>query len=241
MKKETLFAATFCMVFGTIFAQSSDLRLSKWSIGASIGVNFSKTYNGNTFNQNFTNRNKRGYSISPVVSYEVSDHVSINSGLGIIRKGYRINNDTLQFNTDISRGFFALNIPLGISFKQRVSKSRFFVENIGVIANYSFRNDIDTFYNSTKKEFRIIERNLNKLYPLLYFGICTGSRISNGNNYNIGVCYQSPIKTEMKLDVSSGEFLNTRFPLNFRGGTVQVSLTYCFNIGNMQKSSEYLY
>lgn len=229
------------MISGMAFSQKNDDRLTPWFFGVNGGVNFSKTYNNDTFAQNFTGRNKTGFNLSGLISYDLSDYVSINSGVGIISKGYRIHNDTLSTNFKISRSIPAINIPLGLTFRQQFNKSRFITERVGVVLNYSFPSDSDTLYNGSNRKFRIVETNVKQLYPLFYLGIGLGGSTSKGDRYEFGLSYQQPFGREMELNVAGGEFLNKNFLLNYRGGNLQATFTYHFNIGNFKKSDDYFY
>lgn len=232
------------MVFGSIsciWAQKSDDRLTPWFIGVSGGVNFSKTYNNDTFAQNFTGRNKTGFNINALMSRDLSDNVTINTGLGLISKGYKIHNDTLATNFKISRNLVAVNIPLGLTFRQQFNKSRFITEKVGVVMNYTFPGDQDTFYNGSNKKFRIVENRIQTIYPLYYLGIGLGGNTSKGNRYEFGLTYQQPFGRELELQISGGEFLGKNFLLNYRGGNLQATFSYHFNTGNLKKSDEYFY
>ena len=240
MKKLLLSLTAFC-VFAISFAQNNNDRLKPWSLGITGGINFSKTYTADTLGQNFSSRNKTGVNVGGLVSYDINDNVSINSGLGIITKGYRIYNDTLRSNMKIARTIPGVVVPLGLTFRQQFNASRFIVEKVGVAVNYSFGYGDDTLYNGSKKQFRIIENRISPVYPMYYLGIGLGGNTSKGNRYEFGLTYQQPVGREMELTVSGGEFLNKKFLLNYRGGNLQATFTYHFNFGNFEKSEEYFY
>ncbi len=240
MKKLLLSITTFC-VFGITFAQNSNERLTPWSLGITGGINFSKTFSGDTLAQNFSSRNKTGVNIGGLVSYDINDNISVNSGLSLITKGYRIYNDSLKTNAKISRSIPGIVVPVGLTFRQQFNASRFIVEKVGVAVNYSFGYGDDTLYNGSNKRFRVTENRITPVYPIYYLGIGLGGNTAKGNRYEFGLTYQQPIGREMELTVAGGEFLNKKFLLNYRGGNLQATFTYHFNFGNFKKSDEYFY
>lgn len=225
----------------TAIAQSNNDRLKPWSLGVNAGFNFSKTYNNDTFAQNFSGRNKTGVHVGGLITYDINDNISINSGLGFINTGYRIYNDTLKTNLKITRNIPGVVVPLGLTFRQQFNASRFIMEKMGVAMHYSFGHNNDTFYNGSDKKFRIIEKSIQPLYPLFYLGIGLGGTTAKGNRYEFGLNSQQPFGREMELSVSGGEFLGKNFLLNYRGGNLQATFTYHFNFGNFEKSDEYFY
>jgi opacity protein-like surface antigen len=240
MKKLILSMIVFATA-AAAFGQKNNDRLKPWSLGITGGINFSKTYSGDTFAQNFSGRNKTGVNIGGLVSYDINDNISVSSGLGFINKGYRIYNDTLKTNMKITRNIPGVVIPLGLTFRQQFSASRFIVEKMGVAMHYSFGHGEDTFFNGSSKKFRIVEKNVQPLYSMFYLGIGLGGNTAKGNRYEFGLTYQQPFGREMELSVSGGEFLNKNFLLNYRGGNLQATFTYHFNFGNFEKSDEYFY
>lgn len=241
MTKKHLLLTLISFCTFSVFAQKNDDRLKPWLFGVNGGVNFSKTYSGDTFANNFTGRNKTGINLAGLITYDISDFVSINTGVGFISKGYRIYNDTLAINSKITRNLTALNLPLGFTFRQQFNKSRFITEKIGCVLNYSFGHNNDTFYNGANKKFRLVETSIEPLYPIVYLGIGMGGNTSKGNRFEFGLTYHQPLGNEMQLNISGGEFLNKSFLLNYRGGNLQATLTYHFNLGNFEKSEDYFY
>jgi len=240
MKRQLLFFATL-LSLSDVIAQSNNDRLKPWSVGINGGFNFSKTYNNDTFAQNFSGRNKTGVHFGGIITYDITDNISINSGLGFINKGYRIYNDTLKTDLKISRNIPGIVVPLGLTFRQQFNASRFIMEKMGVAMHYSFGHDNDTLFNGNAKKFRIVENSVQNLYPMFYLGIGLGGNTAKGNRYEFGLNYQQPFGREMELSVSGGEFLNKNFLLNYRGGNLQATFTYHFNFGNFEKSDEYFY
>jgi hypothetical protein len=240
MKKQLLFLVFITSLTG-LFAQGNNDRLKPWSFGINGGINFSKTYNNDTFAQNFSGRNKSGVHFGGLVSYDINDNNTVNTGLSFINKGYRIYNDTLSNNMKINRNIPGIYLPLGLTFRQQFNASRFIFEKVGVAGHYSFGSGEDTLYNGTNKKFRIIENNIQSLYPMFYMGIGLGGNTIKGNRYEFGLTYQQPFGRERELNVSGGEFLNKQFLLNYRGGNLQATFIYHFNFGNFEKSDEYFY
>lgn len=241
MSKKQLLVLLFSWICLTAFSQSIDNRLSKWGIGFNAGANFSSNYQADTWANNFTGRNKTGFNVAFMTSYDLHDNVSLNIGIGTIYKGYRINCDTLNVHAKVARGFFALNVPLGLDFHQQINKTRFINERFGLVVNYSLRPNSDTVWNGIKHQYRITETNINKLYPMFYLGGGWGGVNSKGNRYHFGLTYQQPFGREMEMKIETGEFLSKSFLLNFRGGNLQATFTYYFNTGNFKKSEEYFY
>ena len=103
---------------------------SRWSIGPSAGVCISKTATNDTLANNFTTRNRVGGYFNIVGNFDLNKAAGIHFGVGIINKGYKINNDTLAYNTSINNGFSALTGNLGLSFKQQFSTSNFIRDTI---------------------------------------------------------------------------------------------------------------
>lgn len=235
--KSFLFVIGFCLS-SLVQAQS------RWSIGPSAGVCISKTATYDTLANNFTTRNRVGGFFNLNGNYDLNKAVGINFGVGIINKGYKINNDTLAYNTSINNGFTALNGMLGISFKQQFSSSNFIMEKFGVCVNYNMvpSATLDTFNNTgTNTNYRIVQREVNKIYPLFYLGFAMGGNTENGNRYEFNLTYQQSFAVSHEMQVQTGEFFSKSFPVNFRGGNLQIGFTYYFNMGNFQKNEEYFY
>ena len=217
---------------------------SRWSIGPSAGVCISKTATNDTLANNFTTRNRVGGYFNIVGNFDLNKAAGIHFGVGIINKGYKINNDTLAYNTSINNGFSALTGNLGLSFKQQFSTSNFIMEKFGVCVNYNMfpSTTIDTFNNVDKNtNYRIVQKQINKIYPLFYLGFAMGGITESGNRYEFNLTYQQSFAVSHEMLVQTGEFYSKSFPVNFRGGNLQLGFTYYFNMGNFQKTEEYFY
>ena len=184
-----------------------------------------------------------GIVVSGLATYDLHKNVSLVTGINLTTRGYRIVNDTVAISNKIKQTYAAVQIPLGLSFRQHPSphSSSFFAEEIGGVLNYSFRKDANTLYNSDKQQVRIIETGGNKFYPMVYGGLLMGRTSNKGKRTEYGVTYYHTFGTEINLKVSSGEFYNKSFPLHYNGSNLQFTFRYYFNTGNFQKSNEYFY
>ena len=118
------------------------------------------------------------------------------------------------------------------------------MEKIGGIINYNLSPSTvrDTFYNATTKPaYRIIQSESNKWYPMIYLGFVMGGSNERGDRYEFNITYQQSLSTSHELQVQTGEFYSKAFPLNFRGGNLQIGIAYYFNLGNIKKNEEYYY
>lgn len=243
MKNFILFIALIFISLQAIGQAENENRLTPWHIGFKLGGNISKLDPNDTFIPNITPRNKMGIVVSGLATYDLHKNVSLVTGINLTTRGYRIVNDTVAISNKIKQTYAAVQIPLGLSFRQHPSphSSSFFAEEIGGVLNYSFRQDANTLYNSDKQQVRIIETGGNKFYPMVYGGFLMGRTSNKGKRTEYGVTYYHTFGTEINLKVSSGEFYNKSFPLNYNGSNLQFTFRYYFNTGNFQKSNEYFY
>jgi len=163
--------------------------------------------------------------------------------VGYLNAGYKINNDTMAYNTSINKGISYLSTGLGLTFRQGFGSSNFISERFGMLVNTQLSSSsTDTFNNQENDtRFRIVQEQNVAIYPLFYLGVAFGGNTEGGNRYEFSVTYQQSFSTSQYLNVEYGEFLGERFPLNYRSGNLQVGFTYYFNFGNFQKSEEYFY
>lgn len=225
-------------IFANVKAQS------KWYLGASAATCVAKTASADTLANNFTTRNRWGAAFNLGGYYELNRVSSIHFGIGMINKGYKINNDTMALNTYVNSSITAFNGNLGLSFKQRFGGSMYIMEKIGGVINYnqSPSTTVDTFYNTTNKPtFRIVQNQTNKWYPMIYLGFVMGGSNERGDRYEFNITYQQSLSTSHTLSVQTGEFYSKSFPLNFRGGNLQIGIAYYFNMGNIKKNEDYYY
>jgi hypothetical protein len=243
MKNLILFIALTFTSLHAIGQADNDNRLTPWHIGFKLGGNISKLDPNDTFIPNITPRNKMGIAISGLASYDLHRNVSLVTGINLTTRGYRLVNDTVGVDNKIKQTFASVQVPLGFSFRQHPSpsSSNFFSEEIGGVLNYSFRKGSETLYNSDKQQVRVIETGGNKFYPMVYGGLLMGRTSNKGKRTEYGVTYYHTFGTEINLKVSSGEFYNKSFPLQYNGSNLQFTFRYYFNTGNFQKSNEYFY
>lgn len=216
---------------------------SRWYVGANGGVALSKTSTNDTLANNFSTRNRIGGFANLNLSYDLTRASSLNLGLGYLNTGYKIANDTMAYNTNIAKGFSSVNVQLGMSLRQGFSSSNYISERFGVSMNYNLDGiQNDTTYNQTlNPRFRLVQNEKARIYPLFYLGIVFGGKTEGGDRYEFNVTYQQAISTSHQMNVQYGEFFGKSFPVNFKGGNVQIGFTYMFNFGNFQKSEEYFY
>ncbi len=214
----------------------------RFMLGFNAGANFSRSSNNDTFPVNFTKRNRLGIALGVSGIYDLSSNAGIAFGANFVQKGYRINNDTLPTSPDINRKFWSVNIPLGLHFRQQFNAQNYITEKFGVIANFNFRGDSASFANDdARPAFMIKETTARNFYPMFYLGFALGGTSENNNRYEIGVTYTQSLSNDASLMVLHSEGLKKQFPLNYRGGFLQVGFTYYFNLSNFKKSSGYFY
>lgn len=236
-----LFCTASLVNIQTLLAQEEKKDL-RFMLGFNAGANFSRTSNNDTFPVNFTKRNRLGISVGMSGIYDLSSNAGIAFGATFVQKGYRLNNDTLPASPDIIRKFWSVNIPLGLHFRQQFNAQNYITEKFGVIANFNFRGDSASFVNDDRKPaFKIQEYTTRNFYPMFYLGFALGGTSENNNRYEFGVTYTQSLSNDATLQVSHSEGLKKQFPLNYRGGFLQVGFTYYFNLSNFKKSSGYFY
>lgn len=214
---------------------------SKFFFGPTAGINMSRVNNNDTFPTNYTRRNYLGPAIGLGLKYDLNYAVSLNFTVSLLKKGYRINSDTLKSDASISRGIYALNMPLGLTFKQLFNGSNFIMEKFGIVANYNIRKDSTTIYNrSNKPVYSLTESAINNFYPLFFLGIAMGGNTENGNRYEFGITYQQSFSKDASMRVNYGKNMEKSFPLSYRGGLLQIGFSYFFNWSNVKvKNTEY--
>ena len=223
------------------FGQGED-RLSKYYIGFTPGINFSRTSLNDTANINFSSRIKTGFNLGFAAAYNLKDNISVTSGIGFVSHGYRVFCDTLPVNNKVVRNTVNLTLPLGMSFRQGGTSRSQIHEKFGVVLNYNFASKTDTLLNApTNSRFRVTENSQQRFYPTFYLGAGLGGGSGKGDRYEFGFTYQFSVMNIRGMKVEGGEFYKSYFPLNYRGGMLQATFTYYFNTGNLKKSDEYFY
>ncbi len=237
MRKSIFVVLTLFGVSNSILAQSP------WYVGGSAGVCVSKTSINDTLANSFSTRNRIGGYGNVRVTYDMNRASSIEFSLGFLNTGYKINNDTMAYSTSVSKSISSWSSSLGISFRQNFSEYNFISEKFGVAVNYNaFSNATDTINNKDNApDFRIIQTLNSTIYPMFYIGFAMGGKTDGGDRYEINLTYQQSFGTSHLLEVQHGEFYNQQFPLTFRGGNLQLGLSYFFNFGKFEKSEEYFY
>ncbi len=216
---------------------------SRWMIGSSAGVGFSKTPGSDTLANQFSTRNRIGGYGNLQLSYDLNRSTSILLGVGYLNAGYKINNDTMAYNTSINNGLHFINASLGMALRQQFGKSNYISEKFGFSMNYQLGSSVlDTFNNQEAgTRFRIIQEQQRQINALFYVGVAFGGNTEGGNRYEFHVTYHQPLNTTHSLRVQHSEFFSGEFPLSYRGGNLQVGINYYFNFGNFQKTEEYFY
>lgn len=231
------------LLFSIFVVTSAAVAQSLWSIGGAAGVCVSKTGLNDTLAENFSTRNRLGGYGNIAVTYDLSRSSSLLFTAGYLNTGYKINNDTMAYNTSINKGISSISSTLGLMFKQQFNSSSFIAERFGVGMNYNLSNTgSDTFYNQTSNaRYRIVQTPRVAIYPLFFLGFAMGGNTEDGNRYEFNVTFQQSFATSHNLTVQHSEFYGKSFPLTFRGGNLQIGFTYYFNLGNFQKTEEYFY
>lgn len=215
---------------------------NRFMLGINGGANISRLNGNDTFANNFSRRNRLGGAAGINMSYDLSSSSSITLAVNYINKGYKINNDTLPTNTSLVRSMNTINIPLGISFRQQFNSSNYIMEKFGVIGNFTFRNDSTITTNrGTTPYFRAVEVSQNNFYPMFYLGFGIGGTAESGDRYEINITYSQSFSNDALIRVEYGSDYKKNFVQNYRGGFLQIGLTYYFNLSNFKKSEDYFY
>lgn len=134
MKNFILFIALIFISLQAIGQSDNENRLTPWHIGFKLGGNISKLDPNDTFIPNITPRNKMGIVVSGLATYDLHKNVSLVTGINLTTRGYRIVNDTVAISNKIKQTYAAVQIPLGLSFRQHPSphSSSFSQKKLGV-------------------------------------------------------------------------------------------------------------
>jgi hypothetical protein len=221
---------------------SQDEKSNRLKLGFNGGLNISRVSNNDTFAPNFSRRNRLGPSLGLNGIYDINDNIGIAFSINAVSKGYKINNDTLNSEPDITRKFWSLTVPLGLHFKQQFNAQSFIVEKFGIVANYNFRKDSTTLANrATNPNFKVTEVSERNFYPMFYLGFGIGGMSENDNRYEFGITYMQSLSRDAFMRVKTAPDYKTAFPLTYRGGFLLLGFTYYFNISNFKKSRDYFY
>ena len=235
MMKRLVLMSLIALMAGSAGAQS------RWYFGPAVGFTVSRTSTNDTFANNFSRRNKFGPRVGLMAKYSLGRVASLDFGLAFTSKGYKINNDSLGTSPSVSRSLYAMEIPLGLSFKQTINGESFITEKFGLIGTYSFANDSSVFKNNeSNTNFTITERNLNRFYPMFYLGVKIGGVTGSKNRYEFGATYMQSLAKDSELSVNYGNAMKRIFPLNYGGGYLTIGFTYYFNSSNFKvEKSDY--
>jgi hypothetical protein len=231
------------LFLGIGFLTGKTMGQSRWMIGASAGAAISKTAYFDTLDNNFTTRNRIGGYGNLQLSYDLNRASSLLFSVGYLNAGYKINNDTMAYNTSVNKGIHFLNLNLGMALRQQFGKSNYISEKFGLGLNYALGgNPRDTFNNQEPNtRFRIIQEEKNRANGAFYVGVAFGGNTEGGNRYEFHVTYFQPFASSYGLRVQHSEFFSKEFPLNYRSANLQIGINYYFNFGNFQKTEEYFY
>lgn len=216
---------------------AAQVKNSRWYFGPYGGFTISRTFGGSdTFAPNFSRRNKLSPMIGIATSYSLSRNVALIFSPSFVGKGYKITNDTLGNEGEVARSIYAINLPIGISFKQNFNSQNFFKENFGLSMNYNFVKDSTIIKNDkTNTAFQLVELNQRRLYPMFYLGVELGGGTESGNRYLFGVTYFQSFSKDANIRIQYGENLAKNFMQQYRGGFLQVGFTYQWNISNVKR------
>jgi hypothetical protein len=233
MFKKLLFTAA-ALVLGEAATAQQGFRL-----GITGGANISRANPIDTLPRNFSRRNKSGISAGLAWEYGLTNNSAVMGSIQIVQKGYRISNDTFSRNPYINRSITTVQIPLGISFKQRFNELNFMRENFGVA--YAFRFDASDSVlrtNGTPGTFSITEKRAGSGYPMFFLGLELGGAAESKNTYSFGLNYFQTFGRDADITGRSG---NRSFDMIYKGGFVNITFTYTFSLQNMKKSEEWFY
>lgn len=224
-----------------LFAQEKE-REGRFMLGLNGGANISRVFYADTFPSQFSKRNRLGPALGINGLYDLNSNMSIAFAVNFVNKGYKIYNDTLPSSPDVVRKFWSLNVPLGLHFRQQFNAQNYIMEKFGLIGNLNFRSDSTTLFNNDKNPaYRVTELSQRNFYPMFYLGFVIGGTSENNNRYEFGITYTQSLSKDAIMRVEHGSGFSKSFPLNYRGGFLQIGLTYYFNLSNIRKSSDYFY
>ncbi len=193
-----------------------------------------------SFPDQFTRRNQPGVSGGILMRYGINGLLSINTGAHFTRTGYKLSNDSNNYEPFIRRSFSSVNIPLFLTLKQRFSATAFIQENVGISWNYRLSPEPDgLLYNKPAKNFAIRERIHDRMTPNFHFGIEFLTLSESANALNIGINYYYSLGHALDLDIYGNPVSQKRFEMMFRGGYLSVGLTWLYNVKNLKKTEEF--
>lgn len=230
---------SFLITLLFIAGSSAQTTKTRFYIGPSLGGNFSRIGNGDTFAKNFSRRNHLGVSGGFEAMYDLSSASSIIFGFHAVTKGYKLSNDTLASGVSmLNRRIFSLVVPAGLSLRQRFNSTNYIKENFGFALNWNMVKDSAVLFNTANDaSYKVVERSVNKIYPMFFLGVELGGNTDNGNRYSFGVRYYQSFAKDASMNISYGSDFKKSFPLNYRGGFLEIGFTYYFNLKTIKKSS----
>ncbi len=215
---------------------------SKFLVGINAGVALSRATPLDTLMTHFLRKNRTGLAFGISATFDLNRAVSFIGGINYVSKGYKINNDTHPSSPNIVRKLHSVTIPLGISFRQHFNSTNFIRENFGLVMSMNFRNDSTRLYNNeNRKTFSVLETSLSNFYPMFFLGLEMGGKADNGDRYAIGVNYYQSFVRDSDVDLFAGPNMSRKAPLSYRGGFLNISFTYYFNMTNFKKADEFFY
>lgn len=232
----------FAITFTVNLHGQKEEKESRFMLGINGGANISRVFYADTFPSQFSKRNRVGPMFGINGIYDINSSLSVAFSVNMVNKGYRINNDTMPNNPDIVRKFWSMNIPLGVHFRQQFNAQNFIMEKFGLIGNFNFRKDSTVVTNANSGSiYRLTEISQRNFYPMFYLGFAIGGVSENNNRYEFGLTYTQSLSKDAIMRVNHGQDLANSFPLNYRGGYLQIGFTYYFNLSNFRKSTDYFY
>ncbi|MBL7812529.1 MAG: hypothetical protein JNL57_09930 [Bacteroidetes bacterium] len=234
MRRPLILAA---VSFGCILQAGAQ---SKMMLGFTGGANISRLTTIDSFPGQYSRRNRLGPSLGISGLYNLNNSVGLHFGLNMVNKGYKVSNDTLATDAQIVRKFWSVNVPLGLNFRQGFGKSNYLTEKFGLIGNFSLRPDSSSFSNGKQNRYRLTEINHTNPYAMFYLGFGLGGSTESGDRYDFGVTYVQSFSRDTDIRVNYGSGLSKMFPLQYRGGFLQIGFTYYFNLENFKKGTGYM-
>lgn len=211
-------------------------------IGPTATFLSSRSYVIDSLPDNFNFRYKSGISGGFSLQYGFTERFVLGTGLNYTSKGYRVFNDTNSKGNLVKHNIGNIELPINAIFKMRIGSTSRMRGLVGTTLNYSLGKTSYTAKN-TDGSFNIIEKNLNKIYPMLNLGLEIATENKGGNVFILGVYYKQSISNQAELNVynSSNLTTNSRFNLGFRGSYLGIGVTYLFDTKNFKKTEEYFY
>jgi opacity protein-like surface antigen len=190
---------------------------------------------------NYYFRYKSGFSLGFSAQYGFTPGFVLASGVSFTSKGYRLFNDTNKNGNLLKHNITNIEVPLNMIFKIRMNTSSNIRGILGVTVNSTLSKDMHEVVNKNRT-FIIREQTVNKIYPMLNLGVEIANESKAGNLFCFGVNYRQGFERNTILNVYNKDgAAEPRFPLGFRGSYLGISVTYLFNLKNLNKEEEFFY